>query len=268
MSLSPIRLDAGNPGPMTGNGNLTYLLAGPGGSATLIDAGVGQPEHLDQLRSALSDHHLRLDRVLVTHADADHISGAPVIAAAYPSARFYKCLPSGDDQRDAIEWQTVTNGMAFEVDEGPLLAVHTPGHAPDHLAFWHQASRTAFTGDLVVLGSSVMIHASAGGDLRQYLASLEAVLALDAAVLLPAHGPVITDPSGVLQQYLAHRRQREEQVIDALQRGLDTVPRIAESIYDGLHPALVPAAHENVRAHLDKLTAEGRAFEANQRWTL
>jgi glyoxylase-like metal-dependent hydrolase (beta-lactamase superfamily II) len=267
MRLNPMRLDGRNPSPMTGAGNNTYLLAGPANSATLIDAGVGQPEHLDDLDRILAEQRWRLERVLVTHAHADHASGASAIAARHPSARFYK-YPWSGDERYAVTWRPLQDGTMFETVDGPLQTLHTPGHSPDHLAFWHQASRTIFSGDLVARGSSVMIHASGGGDLRQYLASLERLRTLDAAVLLPAHGPAIANPEALLREYLAHRRQREKQVIQALRDGLDNVPAIAESIYDGLERALLKAAHENVRAHLDKLTGEGRAFEHNERWTL
>jgi glyoxylase-like metal-dependent hydrolase (beta-lactamase superfamily II) len=112
-----------------------------------------------------------------------------------------------------------------------------------------------------------MIQWSRGGDLRQYLISLERVLALKPERVLPAHGPEITEPAALLNQYLDHRRMRERQVLDALARGRDTVQSIAECIYDGLDPALLPAAHENVRAHLEKLRAEGLAFEASDRWS-
>ena len=149
-----------------------------------------------------------------------------------------------------------------------LLVLHTPGHSPDHVVFWHEGSRTVFTGDLVIQGGSVMIDGSRGGDLGSYLAALERLLALRPRVLLPAHGPEVDDPAAVLTAHLEHRRMRERQVIAALAAGRDTVQTIAESIYDGLDPALVPAARENVAAHLEKLKREGRAIEENARWTL
>src|SRR5262249_19519220 len=133
-----------------------------------------------------------------------------------------------------------------------LRVVDTPGHSPDHVAFWHEASGTVFTGDLVVLGSSVMIDWSRGGDLGEYMRSLERVLALEPQSLLPAHGPLIDRPREVLTAYLDHRRLRERQVLAALAAGHATVEAIAESIYHGLDPALMAAARENVRAHLEK----------------
>jgi ribonuclease/clavin/mitogillin len=149
-----------------------------------------------------------------------------------------------------------------------VVALHTPGHSPDHVAFWHEDSRTVFAGDLAVQGSSVMIHATRGGDLAQYLHSLERLLTLAPLHLLPAHGPDVIDPASLLRGYINHRRMREAQVLAALVAGHDAVQSIVESIYDGLAPALVPAAAENVHAHLEKLRREGRATERDGRWTI
>jgi len=113
-----------------------------------------------------------------------------------------------------------------------------------------------------------MIHTSRGGDLAEYMASLERVAALSPKVLLPAHGPRVDDPRALLAGYLEHRRMREQQVIAALRSGHATVEAIAESIYDGLDPALMPAARENVRAHLEKLRAENAASVDSDRWRL
>src|SRR5262249_3757954 len=146
------------------------------------------------------------------------------------------------DEQYAVTWQPLVDGDVLRVGDESLTVVHTPGHSPDHLSFLHEASGTIFTGDLVVLGSSVMLHSSRGGDLRQYMASLERLLALDPRRLLPAHGPAVDDPRSLLTGYLEHRRSRERQVVDALRAGHSDVRAIAESIYDGLDPALLPAA--------------------------
>jgi len=171
--FEPLLLAAHNPSPMTGDGNNTYLLAGRGGAAVLIDAGVGEPAHVATIAAALREHDAQLGLVLVTHGHRDHAGGAPALAAAHPAAAFAKHPWPEEDHRFTVRWQPIGEGDVVTAGSEPLAVLHTPGHSPDHLAFWHEPTRTLFTGDLVVRGSSVMIHSSRGGTLAQYLASLE-----------------------------------------------------------------------------------------------
>lgn len=264
-AFDPLLVEVHNAGPITGAGNNTYLLTSPHDPACLVDAGVGTAAHLDRLAHHLASHQAVLSDVLVTHAHPDHSSGAPSLAARFGVARFTKYRwPEEDDP--AIAWTHAADGTSLEVAGTTLVALHTPGHAPDHLAFWHGPSRTAFTGDLVNQLSSVAIIFSRGGNLTDYMHSLERLLALNLNRLLPGHGPAIDHPEQVLRATLAHRRAREVQVAAAVTAGLHTVQAIADSIYDGLQPALMPFARENVRAHLEKLKTDGRAIDESDCW--
>jgi glyoxylase-like metal-dependent hydrolase (beta-lactamase superfamily II) len=255
--FTPILLEARNPGPMTGRGNNTYLVADADGTAILVDAGVGHPDHLDAVDAALAERRARLTTTVVTHGHGDHASGAASIAERHPGTVFKKYPWPDVDARYLVGWQRVDEGSLVTAGGETLAVLRTPGHSPDHIALWHEPSRSLFTGDLVTLGSSVVIDVGRGGDLQEYLASLERLLALEPQRLFPGHGPRIDDPAAVLTASLEHRRTRERQVLAALAAGHATVEAIAESIYDGLGPELMMAARENVRAHLLKLKNEG-----------
>jgi glyoxylase-like metal-dependent hydrolase (beta-lactamase superfamily II) len=261
--VNVVTLHAANPGPMTGSGNWTYLV--PGAEPVLIDAGVGHASHLDAVAAHAADGPAL---VIVTHAHPDHASGAPALAARFPRATFAKIPWPERDAAIAVEWTTLTDGEWIETGEGPLQVVHTPGHAPDHVILWHEASRTAFTADLLVKDSTVVIPATRGGRLVHYLRSLQRVAELQPLRALPAHGPAIDDPLALIAIYLAHRRDREAQIVAALAAGAATPAAIAERIYDRLDPALVAMAHESVLAHLVKLEEDGHAARDGSAWRL
>jgi glyoxylase-like metal-dependent hydrolase (beta-lactamase superfamily II) len=244
--MNAVPIHAFNPGPITGAGNWTWLLKGR--VPTLIDAGTGEPRHLEALVDALGEE--MLQQVLVTHAHTDHAAGALAIAGRMPE----------------VPWAPIADGERIAAGDTSLMAVHTPGHAPDHLCFWHEASRTLFGGDLAVLGSTVWIPTSLEGDLTAYLASLERVLALAPSRILPAHGAVIEDPQDLLRGYLAHRREREAQVVEALRAGASSPDAIVERLYRGVRQRLLPLARESVLAHLAKLEREGRAGRDGEVW--
>ena len=262
--MNPVPVHAHNPGPLTGSGNTTWLIRGR--VPVLIDAGTGERRFLDDLSAALGG--ARLARVLVTHGHPDHAGGAAALAARMPQARFAKMPWPDHDGAFGVNWEPLQDRQVVEAGDEELTVVHTPGHAPDHVCFWHRNTRTVFCGDLAVQGSTVVIPASSGGDLGAYLASLEKIIALQPSRMLPAHGPEIDDPVGLLSDYLAHRRDREEQVLAALGAG-DTSPEaIVARVYQHLAPALLAAARESVIAHLLKLQREGRVRRHGPEWTL
>lgn len=240
-----ILLRAGNASEWTGpTGNNTYLL--PGGVPTLIDAGVGAADHLDALAEALQGD--ALECVLITHGHSDHASGAAAIIERWPSVEI----------RGGAHGP-IRDGERIEAGETRLLALHTPGHAPDHFCFFDEAQGDLYCGDLLRIGGTIVIPASRGGDLQQYLASLERVRALRPRRLLPAHGPFVDDPAALIERYIAHRAERDRQILDAIAAGSITPDAIVARVYGPLSPSLARAAADSVRAHLIKLHREGRA---------
>jgi glyoxylase-like metal-dependent hydrolase (beta-lactamase superfamily II) len=247
---------------MTGRGNTTWLI--PGRTPTLIDAGTGDPRHLDELQVALQG--AALARVLVTHAHVDHASGARAIETRMGGVRFLKMPWPARDSRYGVSWEHIRDGDTLDAGDDTVTAIHTPGHSPDHLCFWHDPTRTLFCGDLAVRGTTVVIPASSGGDLIEYIASLHRVLALAPSRLLPAHGPIIDHPEKLLRNYLAHRQEREEQVLAALAAGDTSADAMVARIYAALSPSLVPMARDSVTAHLLKLEREGRVRREGENW--
>jgi glyoxylase-like metal-dependent hydrolase (beta-lactamase superfamily II) len=261
--VTPIALHAHNPGPMTGSGNWTWLI--PGRAPTLIDAGVGELKHLDELDLALGG--ALLAQVIVTHAHADHADGVRAIADRMPSVRFLKIPWPDRDRRWPVQWLPLADGDTVNAGDTSLTVVHTPGHAPDHVCVWHAATRAVFGGDLAIEGATVWIPSSLGGDLADYIRSLERVIALNPARIMPAHGPVITDPIALLRGYVEHRGARERQVIDALRHGDETAASIVARVYPELDKGrLVPRAEETVIAHLVKLERDGLARRTGNAW--
>jgi glyoxylase-like metal-dependent hydrolase (beta-lactamase superfamily II) len=249
-----ILLPAGNASAWTGpTGNNTYVL--PGRTPTLIDAGVGNPEHLDAIARALGDRDLVL--VLVTHGHPDHAAGVPAISARWPHV-VIRQFGSGAKPIEPDE--------AIEAGDGVLIARHTPGHAPDHCCF--QAGDEIFCGDLVRLGGTIVVPGTRGGNLAQYLDSLRRIHRLRPRRLLPGHGPVISDPGAIIEAYLRHRAEREQHIVAALEDGCVTPEQIVQRVYAGLAPDLVVAARESVLAHLIKLHEEGRVRERDGTWAL
>jgi glyoxylase-like metal-dependent hydrolase (beta-lactamase superfamily II) len=249
VTFAPVRLDAANPGPLTGQGNNTWLL--DGGEPLLVDAGVGHAAHVDAIAAALAGRPLA--RVVVTHHHPDHASGVPALRARWPAIEVCK-VPTADDSgiRALADGDRVTGA-----DVG-LEVVHTPGHAPDHICLWAAGARALFTGDMLVKGSTVMIPAGRGGHLGEYLRSLTRLASLGAAIAYPGHGAVIDDPDALIAEYLAHRQLREDQVLACLARGVEDVDAMVETIYPDVSAAVRPAARVTVEAHLEKLREEGR----------
>jgi len=247
VDLSPIRFDAANPGPLTGPGNNTWLL--DGAEPTLIDAGIGATRHVESLAAHLGGR--PLVRILLTHGHPDHASGVPALRSLWPDVDVWKWPPIDDG------WHVLGEGLEARAGDAMLETVHTPGHATDHVCFWHGASRSLFVGDMMAIGTTVAIPARRGGHLRSYLTSLERLAELEARRAFPGHGRIIDEPNRLIADYLEHRRLRERQVVSLLERGIREPDDLVARIYPGVPEAIRPAALETIEAHLVKIGEDG-----------
>ncbi len=236
------RVLAPNAGPFTGPGTNTWLLDASG--VVVIDPGPIIASHRSAIESAVGDR--RVLAVLVTHTHSDH---APL---ANPLAHHYEVEALGYGPGDEFEPdRLLADGDTVGLGVERLTVIHTPGHALDHLCFL--VDRVLFTGDHIIGGSSSMIE-----DAGAYMASLTRLQGMDLVRLLPGHGPEIDEPGAVIDWYVAHRRQREEEILAAVQSGATTLQEVVEEVYRAVDPALHPLAARSVQAHLEKLVKEGR----------
>jgi glyoxylase-like metal-dependent hydrolase (beta-lactamase superfamily II) len=247
------RIVAPNPGAFTYHGTNTYLIEGSRGF-TVLDPGPDDPGHLQAILAATG---ARVARILLSHTHADHLDGLPALRAATgaPACGFHRSA----DPRFTPD-MPIRDGD--EIDG--WTALHTPGHAADHLCFV-RPDGVAFTADHVMSWSTSVVSPP-GGNMRQYFASLERMLARDDRLHLPGHGPAMAEPRAYVHQLLDHRRQREAAIVAALAAGPQTASELVEALYVGLAERLKPAAARSVTAHLEKLGEEGRAAARGAVW--
>ena len=258
-----------NPSPFTGPGTNTYLI-GTGSRPILLDTGQGVPIWIDLLVEALHEfaHGDTIDRIVLTHAHVDHIGGVKQVTERLGRVEVLKKPWPGHDEAAGVPVTPIGDGAVITTEGATLRAIHTPGHAPDHLCYYLQEERALFTGD-VVLGAGTTVIPDDTGDLGDYMNSLRRLLELDLETIYPAHGPVIRNPHAKIREYIAHRELRECQVLDTLAHngGLE-VMGIVKKIYFDVPDYLHPAAASSVRSHLKKLRKEGRVIENESRWSL
>ena len=232
---------APNPSPYTLDGTNTWIVGRD--PAWIVDPGPAIPAHVGAVAAAVAVRG-GAGGIALTHDHPDHAEGAEAMRDAL-----------GGPPLAAMRWPGATDVLADGGAFGPLVALHVPGHAEDHLVF--VAGDGAFTGD-AVLGLGSVFIAPDGGSLGAYLDGLRRLRGLGLARLYPGHGPVVEDPAAKLDEYLAHRLERERRIVAAWEAGARTDEELLAGAWDAIPPGLELPAAWTLHAHLDKLRAEGR----------
>ena len=246
MAVEPVeghdisRVRADNPSPLTLDGSNSWVVGRD--PCWVVDPGPGLEDHLAQLCAEV-ERRGGLGGIALTHGHPDHADAAPGLRERAGDAP----VAGAGSGCDLV----LGDGQAF----GPLTAVSVPGHSPDHLAF--VAGRVCFTGDAVLGHGSVFI-APEPGAMSGYLAGLRRLRAMELELLCPGHGPPVSDANSKLDEYLAHRLERERRLEAALERGLRDEDDLLDEAWSDVPPALRAVAALSLHAHLHKLREEGR----------
>jgi glyoxylase-like metal-dependent hydrolase (beta-lactamase superfamily II) len=241
--LKVVRVLAANPGIRELEGTNTWVVGEA--PAIVIDPGPDDETHVREIVHAAGS----VGVIALTHDHPDHAPAADRLAAMTGAPIRAVRPPAGGER--------LRDGEAIGSDGARLTAVATPGHTPDHVAFWSAGAGALFTGD-AVLGRGTSVIDPPEGDLISYLRSLRRMRDLAPRTIYPGHGPVVLNGTGKLDEYLHHRDDRERQVLDALTDGPRTIEELVETIYAGYPPEVHGLAARSVLAHLLKLDAEGR----------
>jgi glyoxylase-like metal-dependent hydrolase (beta-lactamase superfamily II) len=243
------RIVADNPGVMTYHGTNTYLVAGDDG-LTVIDPGPDSAAHVADILAAAGG--AKVARIVLTHTHSDHCGAVPALAAATGAPVYGHGGKLAPDVR-------LADGAAF----AGFTALHTPGHAADHLCYEYRLAdgrKILFSGDHVMSWSSSIVNPPEG-DMRDYYHALERLLARDDEIYLGGHGPLLAQPRALVVEMLAHRRFRERTILEALGEQSWAVAHLAAKLYNKADAYLKLAAQRNVLAHMLKLKDEGVVVE-------
>lgn len=248
-----VRLTAPNPGMMTGPGTNTYLVGDR--RLAVVDPGPVDPGHLQALLAHAAAADARICWVLVTHTHPDHAPGAAELAAVTGAE-----VVGFAEREGFVPTRRMGDGDRLLAPGLALRAVHTPGHASDHLCWLVEDSSVLLSGDHLMQGSTVVIRPP-DGDMAVYLASLLRLRALEPPLtaVAPGHGRVIGDPAAAVAGVVAHRLARERLVADALaQNGPSTLDDLLPMVYADVGEDRLAVARLSLWAHLRKLVAEGQ----------
>ena len=258
------RLVAPNPSPLTGPGTNTYVV-GFGPHYLVIDPGPDDTTHVERILAATDG---RISHVLCTHSHPDHSPGAAALKARTQAVVLGQPAPRDEHQDDSYRPDgTLDDGDVIEVSGAGVRALHTPGHASNHVCLLLEPEGWLLTGDHLMGGSTVVILPP-DGSMRLYLESLRRLRTLPLTALLPGHGAVMPDPLGEIDRVIAHRLQREDKVVFGLLElgGAATLGELVPIVYADTPVALHPLARYSLLAHLQKLVEERRVAQDGERW--
>jgi glyoxylase-like metal-dependent hydrolase (beta-lactamase superfamily II) len=249
------RLVARNPGFMTGPGTNTYLVGTQ--RCAVIDPGPHDPVHIERILEAAGG---RVSAILATHTHPDHSPAVAALAQSTGAEVLGRGTPAhGRQDATFAPTRVLNDGDVVRVGDLALRAIHTPGHASNHLCYLLEGAGMLFSGDHVMQGSTVVIGPP-DGDMKVYLQSLARLQREPVTRIAPGHGTVIEDAQSEVARLIAHRLQREAKVVERLRRaGRATIDVLVTSVYDDVDPRLHPVAKGSLLAHLLKLQADGRA---------
>lgn len=258
------RLLAPNPSMMTGPGTNTYLLGTA--SIAVVDPGPFLEDHLARIIERAG---APIRWILATHTHPDHSPGVQALAARSGAEVLGMTAAHGRHQDQSfVPDRELADGARLETPEFTLEAIHTPGHASNHLCYLHVEANWILTGDHIIEGSTVVIDPP-DGNMRDYLASLRAVRAHSPEALLPGHGGLIDDPARVIDGIIEHRLARERRVLDALAaHPHSTAGALVLHVYSDVPQRLHGWAERSLLAHLIKLAEEGVAAERDGHWSI
>ncbi|MEZ5498730.1 MAG: MBL fold metallo-hydrolase [Steroidobacteraceae bacterium] len=255
------RIVAGNASMMTGPGTNSYLLGNP--PSVVVDPGPRLDAHLATIDAACTS----LAAVLVTHTHNDHSPGAHVLAGKRGCRLIGReAPPDGYQDRSFSPDHEPGDGEILRMDDVELRAIHTPGHASNHVCYLHEASGMLFSGDHILDGVTPVIVAP-DGNMRDYIASLERLKTHPITAIAPGHGHVLRDPGAQIDGIIAHRMRREAKVVERL-RDLAgaTIPELVSSVYDDVPADRHDWAQKTLAAHLFKLEQDGLCVREGERW--
>lgn len=266
------RVLAPNPGAFTYSGTQTYLVGR--GEVAVIDPGPAIDTHIEAIVAATAGE--RIIAILCTHTHRDHSPASPALKGL-TGAPVLGCAPlvlDDDGPRsdaafdpDYAPDRVLADGERLSGPGWTLEAVATPGHTSNHLCFALPEAQALFTGDHV-MGWSTTVISPPDGDMAQYMASLDKLMARDDIVYYPAHGEPVDNPQRFVRGLAGHRKQREGQILRLLRQEAKPIPAMVEKMYVGVDPRLHGAAGRSVLAHLIDLEARGLVARDGEQWRL